>query len=245
MFKYTSTIVGPLVASLVLIASVRADEEKGNGTMRGQCSADEIIGTKVKNLQDEDLGKVQDLIISFQSGTVPYAIISHGGVLGAGRTKTAVPLDSLHYSADGKAYILAATKEQLRAATKTSENGWANAADAEWARNVDGFYGNAAAGPSRFDRDRELTKSPNDRSDRTYVRDPSPKGAEVLATPADAALCEKICDSVDFVHVRVENGVTHIYGRVDDEETRKNIESKVRAVPGVNKVESHLRVKSP
>jgi sporulation protein YlmC with PRC-barrel domain len=244
MFNTISSVVLPLIAgSLFLAATVQADDEKSSGTMRSQCSADEIIGTKVKNLQDEDLGKVQDLIVNFQSGTVPYAVIAHGGVLGAGRTRTAVPLDSLHYSSDAKAFVLAATKEQLRAATKSPANGWAQASDAEWARNVDGFYGNPMASPSGIDRER--SKGLSDRGDRTYVRDPAPKGAEVLATPADTALCEKICESVDFVHVRVENGVTHIYGRVDDEETRKNLEAKVRAVQGVNKVESHLRVKNP
>ena len=91
----------------------------------------------------------------------------------------------------------------------------------------------------RFDRERVA-----EGTDRTYVRDPAPKGAELLMTPADTALCEKVCDSLDLVQVRVENGVTHIYGQVEDEETRRSIESKVRAVPGVNRVESHLRVRN-
>ena len=63
-------------------------------------------------------------------------------------------------------------------------------------------------------------------------------------TPADAALCERICDSADFPSVRVENGVTHLYGTVESEQARKEIESKVRAIQGVNRVESHLRVRN-
>jgi sporulation protein YlmC with PRC-barrel domain len=231
-YRYVSLVA----ASFMLAAPfVRADHSP-----KEQCSANDIIGKKVKNLQDEDLGKIQDLIINFDAATAPYAVISHGGVLGAGRSKTAVPLDSLRSSADGKTMILAATKEQLENAPKTPTGAWANSANAEWAKNVDGFYGTPTAMErSRFDRERAP-----EGTDRTYVRDPAPKGAELLMTPADAALCEKLCESLDLVQVRVENGVTHIYGTVEDEEARRSIESKARAVPGVNRVESHLRVRN-
>jgi hypothetical protein len=37
--------------------------------------------------------------------------------------------------------FLAATKEQLQAASKTPDGVWTGAAGSEWARNVDGFYG--------------------------------------------------------------------------------------------------------
>jgi sporulation protein YlmC with PRC-barrel domain len=238
MFKkyhYLAVSLASLASLMLAAPVVRADH-----FAKDQCSANEIIGKKVKNLQDEDLGKIQDLIINADAGTVPYAVISHGGVLGAGRSRTAVPLDSLRSSADGKTMILAATKEQLENAPKTPTGAWANAASAEWAKNVDGFYGTPTVMErSRLDRER-LPEG----TDRTYVRDPAPKGAELLMTPADAALCQKVCESLDLVQVRVENGVTHIYGQVEDEETRRSVEAKVRAIPGVNRVESHLRVRN-
>jgi len=206
-----------------------------------QCSANEIIGKKVTNAQDEDLGRVQDLIVNFEANSVPCAIIAHGGVLGAGRLKTAVPLDSLHPSADGKVLTMSATKEQLQAASKTATGAWAPVAHARWAKDVDGYYGQPSSSPrGRFSRD----SFPNDPDRRTFVRDPAPKGAELLMTPEDAALCQKICENTDAISVRVENGVTHIYGQVENEDARRNIESKVRSIQGVNKVESHLRVKN-
>jgi len=235
MLKKYRYLTVSLAGFLLAAPLVRADH-----LAKTQCSANDIIGKKVKNLQDEDLGKIQDLIINVDAGTAPYAVISHGGMLGAGRSRTAVPLDSLRSSADGKSLILAATKEQLQNAPKTATGAWASAADAEWAKDVDGFYGAPTTTErARFDRERYA-----EGTDRTYVRDPAPKGAELLMTPADAALCEKVCESLDLVQVRVENGVTHIYGQVDDEDTRRSIESKVRAIPGVNRVESHLRVRN-
>jgi sporulation protein YlmC with PRC-barrel domain len=265
MFKHPKFIAVPAVALALLwnIPSVQADDEVHTRAAKGQCTASEMIGKKVKNLQDEDLGKIHDLVINGESGTVPYAIISHGGLFGAGRSKTAVPLDSLKPAPDGKSVVLEATKEQLQTATRTTTGEWANAAHAEWARSVDGFYGTPrTADRARLDRDRlqpsdrVQSTDVNDRDrdgrdrdrnpgDRTYVRDPVPKGAEVMMTPADAALGEKISESTDFVHVRVNNGITHIYGQVDNEDQRKAVESKIRAVPGVNRVESHLKIKNP
>ena len=134
---------------------------------------------------------------------------------------------------------MSATKEQLQTASKTATGAWTPVANSEWARRVDGFYGQPAPN-DRFARD-----SFRDDASRTFVRDPQPKGAELLMTPQDAALCEKICENVETVHVRVQNGVTHIYGQVENEEARKNLEAKVRAVPGVNVVESHVKVRNP
>jgi len=241
MFKKSDYLTSALLAaSLICVAPpARADHEKS--AAKEQCSANEFIGKKVKNHHDEDLGKVQDLVINREAGTVPFAIIAHGGVLGAGRSKTAVPLESLKPSADGKTLIMSATKEQLQAASRTPTGAWASAENAEWTKNVDGFYGTPATGRSFFSRNRP-SDNPND---RTYVREPvQGAGAERLTTPADAALCQKICESTDLVQVRVENGVTHVYGTVDNEEERKSIESKIRSVQGVNKVESHLKVKN-
>ena len=219
----------------------RAEHEKDiKALSSSERSATEIIGKKVTNAQNEDLGKVQDIIVNIDQGTAPYAVIASGGTFTGNRSRIAVPLSSLQCSADGKQVMLSATKEQLQSASKSPTGAWAPVADAEWSRKVDTYYGQ----PTPRDRYvRDNTRDPD--GSRTFVRDPAPKGAELLMTPQDSALCEKICENVDVVHVRVQNGVTHIYGQVENDQERRNLESKVRAVPGVNTVESHLKVKNP
>lgn len=229
--------------ALALMAGVqnsRADHESEMKDRHSQKTANEIIGKKVTNAQNEDLGKIQDVIINVDSGTAPYAVIATGSVFGANRSRITVPWSSLQCSADGKELVMSATKEQLQAASKTASGTWSPVADSEWARRVDGFYGQPTP-RDRFARDAYH----NTNDSRTFVRDPQPKGAELLMTPQDALLCEKICESVEATHVRVNNGVVHLYGTVDNEEARKNLETKVRAVPGVNTVESHLKIKNP
>lgn len=228
----SAVIAGLAFASL----SAQADPEKS--MTRKQFSANEIIGKKVMNNQNEDLGKVHDLILNFDSGNVPYAVISSGF---AGRSKVAVPLDSLQCSADEKSFTLNATKEEFKAASKTPPDRWVIVERAEWTKGIDGYYGQPSPDRERYDRQR--LGEPGDT--RVFTRDPaSVKGAERLIQPADRALCEKVCDAIDNVQVDVDNGVAHLYGTVDSDDSRQRIESKVRAVAGVQRVESHLKVKN-
>jgi sporulation protein YlmC with PRC-barrel domain len=78
------------------VLTAQADHEKYVG--QKQLSANDIIGKKVMNNQNEDLGKVQDLIVNFDSGNILYALISSGF---ASRSKIAVPLDALQCSRTG------------------------------------------------------------------------------------------------------------------------------------------------
>jgi sporulation protein YlmC with PRC-barrel domain len=246
-------ILLPIAASVLLGAQgICAEYEKDTKNLKttpglaSEKEASDIIGKKVTNAQDEDLGKVQDLIINTENATAPYAIIGFGGVLGANRTKIAVPLSSLQCSADGKSLMLSASKEQLQAAAKTPTGAWATVAKADWSRKVDAYYGEPTTREVRVGVRDDLQTPTRDTETRTFVRDPVPKGAELLMTPQDAALCEKICQNVDeVVHIRVQNGVTHLYGQVDNEEARRNLEAKIRTVPGVSSVQSHLRVRNP
>jgi len=238
----TIRVTGYLVAISVAFAAAtaRAEHEKPK-----QASANQIIGMKVINAQNEDLGKVQDLIVNFDSGTVPYAVISSGF---AGQNKVAVPLESLTCADDGKHLSLAATKEELKAASKTPQGNWAISENAEWTKSIDGYYGQPTYQRStRFATGSENGTRPDgtrlDNGTRVYARDPVPKGAERLMQPADRALCEKICSAIDNVQVDVDNGVAHLYGTVNSESSRESIEAKVRSVPGVQRVESHLKVR--
>ena len=52
---------------------------------------DDVTGTDVRNLQDEHLGSVSDVILDPSTGQIAYAIVARGGFLGIGRDHVAVP----------------------------------------------------------------------------------------------------------------------------------------------------------
>lgn len=78
-----------------------------------------IIGSTVYNDQNQNVGKIDDLLIS-QDGKAPYAVLSVGGFLGMGDHLIVVPTSNLRVAFDKdksdntKIVLPNATKEQLK-----------------------------------------------------------------------------------------------------------------------------------
>jgi sporulation protein YlmC with PRC-barrel domain len=128
----------------------------------------DIIGTKVKNPQGEDLGKVEELVIDPREGTVEYAVLSFGGFLGMGDKLFALPFSLLKMpgtmparNADGTPkdpgtertdgmgskdrkpayFVLDVDKERLKKASGFPKNNWPDIHSAAWRTEIDTFYG--------------------------------------------------------------------------------------------------------
>ena len=81
----------------------------------------EIKGTAVQNLQNEDIGDVDELLIRHEDGVVRLAVLSVGGFLGLGSTRVAVPWTAFDIAIvhDGTITMaLDATKERLEKAPR-------------------------------------------------------------------------------------------------------------------------------
>ena len=59
----------------------------------GRLNVDDLTGTDVRNLEDESLGSVSDIIVDPSTGQLSYAIVARGGFLGIGEDYVAVPWD--------------------------------------------------------------------------------------------------------------------------------------------------------
>ena len=265
-------LIGALmVVSLALVsAGNAADEEerygqpqssreKDHGTAQGkyagqiaQMKASQFIGKDVRNAQDENLGRIQDLVMEMESGviTVPYAIVAYGGALGIGSTKIAVPIGSLECSSDGKKVLISATKEEFQSASSTPSGAWSQVSG-DWSRDIDGFFGQPTALPQgRFERQ----AIPGRSQPREQVRDPvENKGAhDLLNKPTTTDLNQKISACLEEVRTglsenvqaSVDNGVVTLRGEVDTQAQKQTIESKVTAIPGIQRVENELKVKN-
>jgi hypothetical protein len=80
--------------------------------------ASALIGASVKNGADEDLGSINDIVLS-DAGEVDAIVIGVGGFLGIGEKNVAVSFDAIDKStdADGNVVLkLETTREQLEAA---------------------------------------------------------------------------------------------------------------------------------
>ncbi|QTN22076.1 PRC-barrel domain-containing protein [Rhizobacter sp. AJA081-3] len=116
-----------------------ASEEGGPGPEL--MGADTLLGNDVYNNDGEDLGDIKEFMIDMSTGTVAYAVLSYGGLLGMGDKLFAVPWAALTLDTDNKRFTLNAPLEMLKDAPGFDKDHWPSMADPAWASGVHKFYG--------------------------------------------------------------------------------------------------------
>jgi sporulation protein YlmC with PRC-barrel domain len=116
-------------------------EQTNVGHDRRVLAADTLTGDKVVNLQKEDLGKIEHLMIDLQRGRIAYAVLSFGGFLGMGDKLFAIPWSALALDTVEKRFILNVDKELLKNAPGFDKDHWPNMADQAWGTKVFTYYG--------------------------------------------------------------------------------------------------------
>jgi sporulation protein YlmC with PRC-barrel domain len=223
--------------------------------------ASTIIGLPVRNDSGEALGKVQDLVVNLQTHSTPFAIVEYGGTLGIGQTRVAVPLTDFKWSSAPRELIVTATKAQFDTASSTPTGRWMAFASEDWTKTVDRFYGQpSAATASRYERQetsgmgegREPVRNAAEQKGASQLLDQPPAispGAEnMLAKPADEDVATKVNglirqnvgDKADAIQVTIAQGVVTLSGKVASDAQKKVIETQIKALPGVDRVENKL-----
>jgi sporulation protein YlmC with PRC-barrel domain len=120
--KMKFNVIGPLLIVVIICVSQPIVQGAKNPATNypALVTASEIKGTHVKNLQNQDLGEVEEVLIEPDSGQVRFVILEVGGFLGLGATKVAVPWTAFQLSQEGKKpkWVLDADKEKLKNAPK-------------------------------------------------------------------------------------------------------------------------------
>ena len=83
-----------------------------------------IIGDKVYNHLNEDLGKIKDIMLNLHDGTIEYLVIEFGGFLGMGEKLFAVPFKALSVDTKRQAFILGQTHDVLKNAPGFDKDHW-------------------------------------------------------------------------------------------------------------------------
>jgi sporulation protein YlmC with PRC-barrel domain len=104
-------------------------------------SASTITGDEVRNLQDDKLGTIQDIMLDTRTGTIRYAVLSSGGFLGMGDRLFAVPWSAFRLDTEHKRFILDIDVDRLKAAPGFDKDKWPNMADANWNSSIESYYG--------------------------------------------------------------------------------------------------------
>lgn len=103
-------------------------------------SASTLSGDKVRNRKNEDLGKLEDIMLDVDTGNIAYGVLSFGGLLGMGDKLFAIPWQQLEVDTVNKCLILNVEKETLENAPGFDKNNWPNFADRKWGATIYEHY---------------------------------------------------------------------------------------------------------
>ncbi len=108
--------------------------------LKNVCRSSEIIGKPVINLENENLGKIEDIILDKISGQAKYVILSCGGFLGFGDKFFAVPWAAINYDVIVTGFRLNVDKIQFASAPCFNKDEWSNFIATDFDKAITDFY---------------------------------------------------------------------------------------------------------
>jgi sporulation protein YlmC with PRC-barrel domain len=217
-------------------------EVKGGGLER----ASKIVGSTVENLQNQNLGKVQDLIVDLNAGRISQVILSSGGFLGIGDTLSAVPPSAFRYDVQKEALRLDTNKEALAKAPHFKADQWPDFSDPAYAsgvyraHRVEPYFNTnrAADNTARNVRDRqEDALTPLDQGSSEADRETTRQIRREILAQKDVSI------NARNVKIITANGKVTLRGPVNTENERHMIAQIAERVAKRGNVDNQLEVK--
>lgn len=119
---------------------VRRDElhARETGSLIG---SDKVEGTKVYDLSNEKIGRIERIMIDKATGKVAYAVLSFGGFLGIGDDHYPIPWSKLTYDESVDGYRTDISKAQLDDAPRFRSEDEFNWNDRQTGQGIYNYYG--------------------------------------------------------------------------------------------------------
>jgi hyperosmotically inducible protein len=210
--------------------------------------ANKLFGTSVKNLQDEKLGKVENLLVDLPSGRVVAFIVSSGGFFGMGDELSAIPSIALRSTSDRDALQLDASKETLSKAPHFKANQWPDFTEPGYAGEVYRAYNMEPHFTTDATRGADHTaRNARDRKDQTLT--PFDQGNSKADRDTTAQIRKEIVAGKDMsvnaknVKIITNNGKVTLRGPVNSAEEKRLIGEIANRIAAPANVDNQLEVK--
>jgi len=106
--------------------------------------AKDIIGMKVKSVSNEDLGKVDNLIVNLPTARVAYAILNPDSSLNLGNNFYALPPNALTWNSEQKTLVSDLNRDKLTGAPHFTKDQWDMLSDPAFGSKIYQYYGKQA-----------------------------------------------------------------------------------------------------
>lgn len=146
--------------------STGMERSAGSEANQRDMRASKVIGMKVRNPQDESLGKIDELIVDVTNERVAYAVLAFGGALGMGEKLFAYPV-SLFQPASGRTdeLVLNIDKDKLKSSPGFERKNWPDWNTGSYRQDVERYFGNRSMPNQQLARASELIgKNVDDRN---------------------------------------------------------------------------------
>jgi sporulation protein YlmC with PRC-barrel domain len=208
--------------------------------------ASKLMGSSVRNMQDEKIGKVDNMMVDLPAGRVVEVIVASGGFLGLGDELSAVPPQSFHAGTQPDALTLDTTKEALANAPHFKSSDWANAENPE---QIGMVYHSYNVQPY-FDANAPDNTAQNVRDRNDSALTPLSQGTSAADVETTREIRKQIeaADgfSVDARNVKVItiNGRVTLRGPVNTDDEKRQIADIANKVASNGNVDNQLQVEN-
>jgi sporulation protein YlmC with PRC-barrel domain len=100
-----------------------------------------LTGDRVRNMQGEDLGKVDEIMLDVNTGCVSYVVLSQGGFLGMGEKLFAIPWKAMTLDMDNHEFVLDISRERLENAPGFDKTDWPDFSSEQYEMQIYDYYG--------------------------------------------------------------------------------------------------------
>lgn len=102
--------------------------------------ASDVVGVKVKNSLNENLGEIHEIVIDKLTGQVRYLVLEFGGLLGIGNKYFAIPWAKFSYDPHEGCFNTPLNKNSLKDAPGFDKDHWPDFSDAGFAASITKYY---------------------------------------------------------------------------------------------------------
>ncbi len=242
----TFAVGTPAYRASALLA--RSDGARSGGMGFVQ-KASKLMGLPVKNLADEKIGGIENLIVDLPAGRIVAVIVSSGGFLGLGDTLSVVPPGALRFNDAHDLVRLDTTKETLGSAPRFKSGEWPDFSERTYTAGVYDAYRlppyfsdgeNAAAAPDN------AALNVRDRDSRTLTAgDQSEAAGDVKITQQirrDVTAADGLSVNAQNVKIITIGGHVTLRGPVRNADEKRRIGEIAARAAGAGHVDNQLEV---
>jgi len=205
--------------------------------------ASNLMGASVKNLQDENLGKVVNFAVDLPAGRIVAVIISTGGFMGMDNELSAVPPTALRFNAEHWTLQLDASKDSLVTSPHFKASEWPDLTQSDYfggvyrAYNTEPYFTTGADNTRRNVRDRDSrTLTPLDQGNNQADLDTTAQIRKEIMADSGMTI------NAENVKIITLNGHVTLRGPVNTAEEKRRIAEIANRIASAGNVDNQLEV---